>query len=64
MSLTGWFYKGIDIGKLLEVILDWRAKYDPACQESFTQVDSINLALPELAENIYEVIGYDFDDGV
>lgn len=36
----------------------WRDKYKPRAPESLMQVDSVNEALPELAEAVLDVIGY------
>lgn len=44
--------------ELLELCKKWREKYKPSCAESVYQVDEINLALPELAEEIFELIGW------
>ena len=48
---------------LLDAILEWRDKYRPLSSESLLQMDSVNLALPELAEAIFEIVGYhQYDD--
>jgi hypothetical protein len=40
----------------------WRDQNKPLCAESIYQVDSVNLACPELAETICDIIGY-FSEG-
>jgi hypothetical protein len=36
----------------------WRNRHKPTCPESIQQVDSINLACPDLAEEVCDIIGY------
>lgn len=36
----------------------WVAKYEPRCGESLFQIDSVNEALPELAETVCDIVGY------
>lgn len=39
----------------------WIDKYKPSCPESLMQVDDINLACPDLAEEVCNIIGYSGD---
>lgn len=46
------------VTELFAVCKVWRDTYKPRCAESLLQVDSVNEALPELAEEIFNIIGY------
>jgi len=48
--------------KLWDACTKWRDAHRPLCVCSFYQRDSIMEALPELAENVCDVIGYAEDD--
>lgn len=43
---------------LYQICKEFAENYQITCEESICQVDRINLALPELAEEIYNLIGY------
>jgi hypothetical protein len=44
--------------RLLLACVKWRDKYKPRAPECLQQVDEINLACPELAEEVCGIIGY------
>jgi hypothetical protein len=45
--------------KLYDLCLAWRREYKPSCPESLQQVDKVNLACPDLVEDIFNLIGYE-----
>lgn len=63
-TLLKWWKEEINTKKnLYNICNEWIKKHKPTCAESLIQVDSINLALHEIVENICNEIGYyKYDD--
>lgn len=58
-TLIKWWKEEINTKKnLYNICNEWIKKHKPTCAESLIQVDSINLALHEIVQNICNEIGY------
>jgi len=50
-----------DVGRRLYEACEnekWKQQYQPSCGESIYQVDKVNLACPELVEELMDIVGY------
>jgi len=47
-----------ELRKLHKIIEEWRNEHRPSCAESLLQQDNVNNALPELAFQLLEIVGY------
>lgn len=47
-----------ELQSLWEAVVKWRDTHEVGCSESIYQVDSIQVALPELAFAVLRVVGY------
>jgi hypothetical protein len=43
---------------LWDAVVKWRDEHEVSCAESLLQVDSVNEELPELAEEVFDIVGY------
>lgn len=46
------------LGALWGVCVEWIKRQRPSCPESLYQVERVNEALPDLAEEVCAVVGY------
>lgn len=43
---------------LWDAVIEWREEHAVSCAEAITQIESVNLALPDLAEQVLDITGY------
>ena len=48
--------------KLWAAAVAWIQKSEPSCPESMYQMDDVNVACPELAIAVCDIVGYVVDD--